>query len=676
MTDIESLITNDIAYFTALDSTAKPNYKKFTLPDISVHSVVNYHLKDQGELSFKYVYQDVLGKHYFSLFCGLHYELLNFLKEIEKYEATKMEHNRKAFSQKIFDRYMMPDLLSNESIFPKELTDYIVETFRNGSYPVNVFQNVKKDIVSMLEGSKFREFLKSPAFARYCQWKHIELNLPHCMDIEDFYMLRLIGRGGFSEVHACRKDDTGKLFAVKCLDKRRIKMKRGESMALNERDILSRLSNPFIVNMHYCFQASTVVYYVLDLLNGGDLHYHLKKHGVFSEDDARFYMCEIILGLEYLHSNNIVHRDLKPSNTLLDDNGHVKISDFGLACNYLVAKPSQKVGTKGYMAPEVVKKEEYTFTADWYSFGCLCCRLIGKDIDGLTKSDQQSSDGASNNVSPAMMQVLRGLLTEHPNVRLGCRGKGASELKECSLFHGTDWDDAADKKLKPPLIPDKLELCNVKAQGFEEGALKDVKLTDEDEMLYENFGRVVGNHWQTEIIDTVFEVVNNAQDKLEAKERNKLIKAHVDYYSPALVDSKCILQGVGQKLSTTVGVHHFHKKYFRLYADHLEWADNYLQLCSKSAEAMIVFDGPLLIREVEAKNAKHIHILRVGEREAYQLKFEATIDHMVWLSLLRETSQVYSSALPDSGILQSHNSNFISQRRHHVPHCSSLPDSL
>jgi len=92
--------------------------------------------------------------------------------------------------------------------------------------------------------------------------------------------------------------------------------------------------------------------------------------------------------------------------------------------------------------------------------------------------------------------------------------------------------------------------------------------------------------------ETVFEVVNNAQDKLEAKERNKLIKAHIgmnelsteshvflpyiDYYSPALVDSKCVLQGVGQKLSTTVGMHRLQKKYFRLYADHLEWADSYM----------------------------------------------------------------------------------------------------
>ena len=162
------------------------------------------------------------------------------------------------------------------------------------------------------------------------------------MSLADFSVHRIIGRGGFGEVYGCRKDDSGKMwvdtfaycaiimlyrFALKCLDKKRLKLKKGEDVAINERNILLRVSSPFIVNMYYCFQSPAKLFFVLDLMNGttpttlwrhndvictgGDLHYHLSQRGVFTEDEARFYMCEIILGLEHLHGNNIVYRDLK-----------------------------------------------------------------------------------------------------------------------------------------------------------------------------------------------------------------------------------------------------------------------------------------------------------------------------------------------------------------------------
>lgn len=123
--------------------------------------------------------------------------------------------------------------------------------------------------------------------------------------MNDFSVHRIIGRGGFGEVYGCRKADTGKMYAMKCLDKKRIKMKQGETLALNERIMLSLVSTgqdcPFIVCMTYAFHTPDKLCFILDLMNGGDLHYHLSQHGVFNESDMKFYAAEVILGKEIMH---------------------------------------------------------------------------------------------------------------------------------------------------------------------------------------------------------------------------------------------------------------------------------------------------------------------------------------------------------------------------------------
>lgn len=122
------------------------------------------------------------------------------------------------------------------------------------------------------------------------------------------------------------------MFAIKKLEKKRIKKRKGENMALNEKNILQKVNSRFIVNLAYAYETKDSLCLVLTLMNGGDLKFHIHHMmGEFKEERALFYAAEITCGLEHLHSKNILYRDLKPENILLDDLGHIRISDLGLA---------------------------------------------------------------------------------------------------------------------------------------------------------------------------------------------------------------------------------------------------------------------------------------------------------------------------------------------------------
>ena len=195
----------------------------------------------------------------------------------------------------------------------------------------DLFDNLIVLAVNYVQRFIFPAFVVSPCFFLYSNMLLFAFSRP-VKTRANFEWIKPLGRGGYGMVYAAQSSDTGKLYAVKCMDKRLIKSRHATRMIMNERDILASVSNPFVTGLQFAFHDDANVFLVLDLKTGGDLeHYLLHMTRGFTENEVRFFLAEILLGVAYLHSHGIMHRDLKPANILIDQNGHLSISDLGLA---------------------------------------------------------------------------------------------------------------------------------------------------------------------------------------------------------------------------------------------------------------------------------------------------------------------------------------------------------
>ncbi|KAM7098052.1 ribosomal protein S6 kinase alpha-1 isoform 8-T8 [Molossus nigricans] len=199
-------------------------------------------------------------------------------------------------------------------------------------------------------------------------------------DPSHFELLKVLGQGSFGKVFLVRKvtrPDSGHLYAMKVLKKATLKV-RDRVRTKMERDILADVNHPFVVKLHYAFQTEGKLYLILDFLRGGDLFTRLSKEVMFTEEDVKFYLAELALGLDHLHSLGIIYRDLKPENILLDEEGHIKLTDFGLSKEAIdhEKKAYSFCGTVEYMAPEVVNRQGHTHSADWWSYGVLMFEML------------------------------------------------------------------------------------------------------------------------------------------------------------------------------------------------------------------------------------------------------------------------------------------------------------
>ncbi|XP_055499465.1 ribosomal protein S6 kinase alpha-6 isoform X2 [Leucoraja erinacea] len=283
-------------------------------------------------------------------------------------------------------------------------------------------------------------------------------------DPTQFELLKVLGQGSFGKVFLVRKmvgPDAEQLYAMKVLKKATLKV-RDRVRTKMERDILVEVNHPFIVKLHYAFQTEGKLYLILDFLRGGDVFTRLSKEVMFTEEDVKFYLAELALALDHLHSLGIVYRDLKPENILLDEGGHIKLTDFGLSKESVdqEKKAYSFCGTVEYMAPEVVNRRGHTQSADWWSFGVLMFEMLtgtlpfqGKDRNETMNMILKAKLGMPQFLSPEAQGLLRTLFKRNPGNRLGAGPDGVEEIKRHPFFATIDWNKLVRKEIHPPFKP-------------------------------------------------------------------------------------------------------------------------------------------------------------------------------------------------------------------------------
>jgi len=195
--------------------------------------------------------------------------------------------------------------------------------------------------------------------------------------LDDFEVLKLVGQGAFGKVYQVRKKGTSEIYAMKVMRKDKVVEKNHAEYMKAERDILTKVDHPFVVQLRYSFQTKYRLYLVLDFINGGHLFFQLYQQGLFREELARIYTAEIVSAVAHLHANGIMHRDLKPENILLDADGHAMLTDFGVAKEFDENTRSNSMcGTVEYMAPEIVQGRGHDKAADWWSVGILLFEML------------------------------------------------------------------------------------------------------------------------------------------------------------------------------------------------------------------------------------------------------------------------------------------------------------
>ncbi|KAL1847905.1 Serine/threonine kinase [Paecilomyces lecythidis] len=282
-----------------------------------------------------------------------------------------------------------------------------------------------------------------------------EVNLNH------FRLLRVVGKGAFGKVRIVERKDTGLTFALKYIRKEEVVRSESVRNIIRERRMLEHLNHPFLCNLRYSFQDIEYIYIVVDLMNGGDLRFHISRKA-FTEEAVRFWVAELGCALRYIHSQGIVHRDLKPDNVLLDSEGHVHLADFNVASDFKPSKPlTSKSGTLAYLAPEVYEGNGYLCEVDWWSLGVTFyeCIYNKRPFDG------RSQETLSENIiraqpkyyvtNPAVtvpcLRAMAALMEKDRSKRIGA--SGFETFTSHPFFAELDFEALERKQILPIFTP-------------------------------------------------------------------------------------------------------------------------------------------------------------------------------------------------------------------------------
>jgi len=277
--------------------------------------------------------------------------------------------------------------------------------------------------------------------------------------VNDFQSLKVIGKGSFGKVLQVRYKKTGQIFAMKVLNKKTILDRNELDHTRAEKNILMRLTCPFLVRLYYSFQTQDKLYFVMDYVNGGELFFHLQKEKTFAPKRVQFYGAEIVVGLEYLHNQGVIYRDLKPENILITAEGHICMTDFGISKEGLLAKDDRTAtfcGTPEYLAPEVLEGKGYGKEVDWWSFGTLMYEMFtglppfySEDVQLMYSKIMNAKLKFPSTIPAEAANLIEGLLSRDPKERLS----DPTAIRAHPYFANIDWDKLIKKEIVPPYVP-------------------------------------------------------------------------------------------------------------------------------------------------------------------------------------------------------------------------------
>ena len=291
-------------------------------------------------------------------------------------------------------------------------------------------------------------------------------NLKNRINFKSFEILELIGSGSFGKVFKVKLKTTNEIFAMKVLNKAYLLKKKLLRFAISECNILKESNCPFIIKLHYSFQTPDNLYMILDYCSIGDLSYQIQID-LLEEDEAKFYIAELILAIEYLHNHNIIYRDLKPENILIDSDGHIKLADFGLAKENVTNDVPNKTfcGSPNYLSPEMLTNEGATKASDIYGIGAILYELISGNPPFFMQNQSEMFKNIIEKklefqefFSEEIKDLLNKMLDKDPKKRIGINND-KSDLKNHAFFEGINWDHIYHKKIKPPV-----NMVNVKEE--------------------------------------------------------------------------------------------------------------------------------------------------------------------------------------------------------------------
>uniref|UniRef100_K3X7Z9 cGMP-dependent protein kinase n=1 Tax=Globisporangium ultimum (strain ATCC 200006 / CBS 805.95 / DAOM BR144) TaxID=431595 RepID=K3X7Z9_GLOUD len=276
---------------------------------------------------------------------------------------------------------------------------------------------------------------------------------------DELEILQTLGRGAFGRVKLVRHAGSNSAYALKCLVKSRIVENNLKEHVLNEKRVMLALDHPFILKLYSTYKDKKYLYFLVELALGGELFTYLRRKDRFDEHLARFYIASVVLVFQHMHSKSIAYRDLKPENILLDNEGFIKLADFGLA-KLVTDRTWTLCGTPDYLAPEIILNKGHDKAVDYWALGILIYELLVGSAPFFAQDPMQVyALIIQGNVKfpvyfgRACVDLIQKLLSQNPARRLGNMKHGIKDIINHKWFAGFPWDGLISKSIKPPIVP-------------------------------------------------------------------------------------------------------------------------------------------------------------------------------------------------------------------------------